>query len=598
MGTPIKISILGLVIMTLSACTNSHQQAVRTESESGETINSATAQQTRSEDYMPHKQKPLTENGQRPKEQIIGHLAEEDLIAPVTSVADQPIPQRLDKLSARETKKRQAFTSWMVAPSAITPAIQQAVEPLDRENYVHFDDNALKSVLNAPTSTFSIDVDTASYSNVRRMLNQGKAPVSDAVRIEELINYFTYQYPVPESTKVPFSVYTEVGPSPWNSKTHLLHIGIQGYKLPKENLPPANLVFLLDVSGSMQASNKLGLLKQSMKLLVRQLRPQDTIAIAVYAGASGIVLPPTSGNHKATITRAIDHLTAGGSTNGAAGIRLAYQLAEQSFVDGGINRILLATDGDFNVGTVSVEALKDLVKSKRGSGVGLSTLGFGSGNYNDHLMEALPSLGNGTTSYIDSLREANKVLVEELGASLMTIAKDTKIQIEFNPAIVSEYRLIGYENRILSQADFNNDNVDAGDIGVGHSVTAIYEISLVGESAQRIDPLRYQTPESIDHKTNELAFLKLRYKQPDSKISQLVKHTILLNDVQATLNRTSTKYRFAASVAAFGQILRGGKFTENYTLNDVLKLAQTSRARDNFGYRSEFLGLVRLARSL
>ena len=477
--------------------------------------------------------------------------------------------------------------------------IRHANEPVDRENYAHFDDNPVKRVSETPVSTFSIDVDTGAYSNVRRMLNAGRLPVQDAVRVEEMINYFSYDYPQPDNKRVPFKVTTETGPTPWNKNTHLLHIGIKGYDVARDKLPPANLVFLVDVSGSMQSANKLELLKSSLRLLTKQLRKEDRISLAVYAGASGIVLEPTSGSEKGKIRRALDGLTAGGSTNGAAGIRLAYDLAEEGFIKGGINRVLLATDGDFNVGTVNFEALKDLIENKRKSGVSLTTLGFGTGNYNDHLMEQLADTGNGNYAYIDTLNEAQKVLVDEMGSTLQIIAKDVKIQVEFNPAVVSEYRLVGYENRALRREDFNNDKIDAGEIGAGHTVTAIYEITLAGSGGERIDSLRYgKSKKPASNHANELALLRLRYKAPDSDTSQLLENPIRKSSIENKLKATSDRFRFSAAVAGFGQLLRGGDYMEAFGYDEALELARAARGRDPFGYQGEFIKLVNLARSL
>ncbi len=477
--------------------------------------------------------------------------------------------------------------------------IRQALEPVNRENYAHFENNPVKRVAESPVSTFSIDVDTGAYSNVRRMLNAGQLPVQDAVRVEEMINYFSYDYPQPDNKRVPFKVITETGPTPWNKNTHLLHIGIKGYDVSRDKLPPANLVFLVDVSGSMQSADKLELLKSSLRLLTKQLRKEDRISLAVYAGASGVVLEPTSGNEKSKIRRALDGLTAGGSTNGAAGIRLAYDLAEESFIEGGINRILLATDGDFNVGTVNFETLKDLIENKRKSGVSLTTLGFGTGNYNDHMMEQLADAGNGNYAYIDTLNEAQKVLVDEMGSTLQTIAKDVKIQVEFNSAVVSEYRLVGYENRTLRREDFNNDKIDAGEIGAGHTVTAIYEITLTGSEGGRIDGLRYgkDTKPTSNH-TNELALLRLRYKAPDSDTSQLLENPIHKSSIENKIKATSDRFRFSAAVAGFGQLLRGGDYMEAFGYNEALELARAARGNDPFGYQGEFIKLVNLARSL
>jgi len=486
---------------------------------------------------------------------------------------------------------------------AVLQSIRPDSEELDRENYAHFDDAGVRRVAENPVSTFSIDVDTGAYSNVRRMLNTGRLPTRDAVRVEELINYFSYDYPAPKSSRLPFAVYTEVGPAPWNTNSHLLHIGIRGFDAAREQLPPSNLVFLVDVSGSMQSPDKLGLLKSALKLLTKQLRENDKISIVVYAGASGVVLEPTGGNEHAKISAALDALTAGGSTNGAAGIRLAYSIAEQAYIEGGINRVLLATDGDFNVGTVSFEALKDMVEEKRGSGISLTTLGFGSGNYNDQLMDQLADAGNGNYAYIDTLNEAQKVLVDEMSSTLNTIAKDVKIQLEFNPAVVAEYRLIGYENRTLKREDFNNDKVDAGEIGAGHTVTALYEITLNASGGKRIDALRYADKRATrtQHR-DEIALLRLRYKQPDghhdNDTSELIESTIKLSDIKSKLTDTGENYRFAASVAAFGQLLRGGRYTENFGYDAALELARNARGKDPFGYRGEFLSLLNLAKSL
>ncbi|MDG4554986.1 MAG: VWA domain-containing protein [Candidatus Competibacter sp.] len=478
-------------------------------------------------------------------------------------------------------------------------ALRAPSEPTDREKYAQIEDNPVKRAAEQPVSTFSIDVDTGAYANVRRFLKAGRLPPRDAVRVEELINYFDYDYPPPDDREPPFRVNTELAPTPWNSQTLLLAVGIKGYELPRTQLPPANLVFLIDVSGSMNSADKIGLLKPALKLLVRQLRPKDKVAIAVYAGAAGMVLEPTPGNQKAKIEAALDQLAAGGSTNGGAGIRLAYNLARQGFVEGGVNRVILATDGDFNVGTVNFQALKDLVETQRKSGIALTTLGFGAGNYNDRLMEQLADAGNGNHAYIDTLQEANKVLVEQMSATLLTIAKDVKIQIEFNPALVEEYRLIGYENRILRREDFNNDAVDAGDIGAGHTVTALYEIALKGSGGSLSDPLRYGRPaaDNAPH-GDEIAFLRLRYKQPDGEVSRLLEQPIRRGQAVGDWRETSERFRFAAAVAGFGQVLRGGRHTGDFGYDEVLALARAARGSDPHGYRGEFLTLAGLARSL
>ncbi|MEJ2137871.1 MAG: VWA domain-containing protein [Gammaproteobacteria bacterium] len=478
------------------------------------------------------------------------------------------------------------------------PVGRYAIEPVNRENYAHYSNNPVKRVSENPVSTFSIDVDTGAYSNVRRMLNDGYLPPQDAVRIEELINYFGYDYTPPRDSSAPFSINTEIAVTPWNPTTHLLRIGLKGYEMPREERPAANLVFLVDVSGSMQSPDKLPLLKSAFRLLTAQLGQQDSVALVVYAGGTGIVLEPTPGDRKATIMSAVDQLSAGGSTNGAAGIRLAYQMAEQAYIADGINRVVLATDGDFNVGTVNFESLIDLVEERRTGGISLTTLGFGTGNYNDHLMEQLADKGNGNYAYIDSLNEARKVLVEELSATLHTIASDVKIQVEFNPAVVAEYRLIGYENRSLRREDFNNDKIDAGEIGAGHSVTALYEISLAESAGLRIDPLRYGSKaDTSGQKDDELAFVRLRYKQKANSASRLIEQALITDDI-VDLTRASTELRFAAAVAAFGQQLRGGEYLESFGYKEIRELADAGRGNDPFGYRGEFVGLVALAESL
>src|SRR6056297_2362192 len=476
-------------------------------------------------------------------------------------------------------------------------SIRMPDRPIDRENYAPFDDNPLKLVAEHPVSTFSIDVDTGSYSNIRRMLREGRLPPEDAVRVEELINYFSYDYPVPDNADTPFSVSVEQAVTPWNPNTRLLQVGIQGYRPDPESIPASNLVFLLDVSGSMNSEDKLGLVKNSLKMLTRQLDADDRIAIVVYAGATGVVLDSTPGDRHATIVGALDRLSAGGRTNGAAGIELAYAQAAQGFIEGGVNRVILATDGDFNVGTVDFEALKDLAERKRETGIAITTLGFGTGNYNDHLMEQLADAGNGNYAYIDTLGEARKVLVDEMNATLMTIAKDVKIQLEFNPDVVAEYRLIGYENRVLDREDFNNDKVDAGDIGAGHTVTALYEVALVGSSGERIDPLRYGPGSGATAepgRTSELGFLRLRYKAPGEDTSRLIERPIGDHGDAEPGERLA----FAAAVAAFGQHLRGGRYLEGFSLGEIHALAAQARGDDPFGYRGEFLQLVRLAEGL
>jgi Ca-activated chloride channel family protein len=533
--------------------------------------------------------------------------ARRDALVEPEVAASPPMAIKKEKRIEESTARQFAATSDQLEhrrPAmnklVVSPTIRHAVEPLDRENYSDIVDNGVKLVREEPVSTFSVDVDTAAYANVRRYLTSGRLPPADAVRIEEMINYFDYAYSAPDSREQPFSVATEIAPSPWAEDRHLLQVGIKGYEMSAAQLPPANLVFLIDVSGSMQAANKLPLLKQALSLLVSQMRAQDRVSMVVYAGASGVVLEPTSGAHKWRINRALGALHAGGSTNGASGIRLAYQVAEQAKIAGGINRVILATDGDFDVGTVNVEALKDLIERKRDSGVTLSVLGFGNGNYNDHLMEELSNRGNGNAAYIDSLQEAQKVLVSEMSGTLATIAKDVKIQVEFNPQAVREYRLIGYVNRKLRREDFNNDKIDAGDIGAGHTVTALYEVQLVGSGKGRIDSLRYSpTPGyQTDRQVPELAYLRLRYKLPESKISQLIEQPILREQVLTHLATATPRLRFAAAVAGFGQLLRGGNHTGAFGYDQVLEVARSARAEDIHGYRSEFLRLVQLAKQI
>lgn len=485
------------------------------------------------------------------------------------------------------------------APVAASPPARFYMQDAmpEREQYGAIVENPIKQVTESPVSTFSIDVDTGAYANVRRMLNAGRLPPAEAVRVEEMINYFPYAYALPKSN-ARFAVHTEIAPAPWNPNHHLLHVGIKGQDIVKTSLPPSNLVFLVDVSGSMNSPERLPLLKSALKLLVNQLRHQDSVALVTYASGTQVVLEPTSGANKAKIIAALDNLRAGGSTAGAAGITLAYSMAEQGYIKGGINRILLATDGDFNVGITSFDALKNMAEEKRRGGVSLSTLGFGVGNYNEKLMEQLADAGNGNYSYIDTLNEGQKVLVDEMTSTLATIAKDVKIQIEFNSDVVSEYRLVGYENRMLTREDFNNDKVDAGEVGAGHTVTAIYELTLKGNAAS-VDPLRYGKEKvSSTGSSGELAFLRLRYKEPDGDVSKLVEWPLHRQDVKSSLSQTTAEFRFAAAVAAFGQQLRGGKHTGEMSYAEIAKLAGEARGTDAFGYRGEFLRLVNLAKSL
>lgn len=468
-------------------------------------------------------------------------------------------------------------------------------DKFNTESYDHITENAFHKAKDNPLSTFSIDVDAASYSNVRRFINNGQLPPAGAVRIEEMINYFKYQYPEPENDQ-PFSITTETADAPWNRKHKLVLIGLQGKKIPTENLPASNLVFLIDVSGSMQSEDKIGLVKKSMKMLVDQLRPQDRVAMVVYAGAAGLVLPSTGGKEKIKIKEAIDALEAGGSTAGGAGIRLAYETAKANFVKKGNNRVILCTDGDFNVGESSDDAMEKLIEEERKSGVYLTVLGYGMGNYKDSKMQKLADKGNGNHAYIDGIGEAKKVLINEFGGTLFTIAKDVKLQVEFNPAMVQGYRLIGYENRILANEDFNDDKKDAGEMGSGHSVTALYEIIPVGIKTgflKNIDTLKYQDNENLFSKasqTDELMTIKFRYKKPSEDNSRLLE--VAVKDQQLSIHAASDNFRFAAAVAEFGMLLRNSEFRSTASYDNVLLLARKSKGNDEEGYRSEFIQLV------
>jgi len=467
------------------------------------------------------------------------------------------------------------------------------------EGYAPVNENGYKNVRNNPLSTFSIDVDNASYSNIRRFINNGSLPPADAVRIEEMINYFRYDYPEPEGEH-PFSVYTEVAVCPWNQKHLLLQVGLRGKNIDKSSLPPSNLVFLIDVSGSMNSPNKLPLLKSAFGLLVNELRPQDHVAIVVYAGAAGLVLKSTPGNSKEVIMSAIDNLEAGGSTAGGAGLRLAYKEAEKNFVKGGNNRIILATDGDFNVGESSNGGMERLVEEKRELGVFITVLGFGMGNYKDDKMEIIADKGNGNYSYIDNLQEAQRVLVREFGGTLFTIAKDVKFQLEFNPANVDSYRLIGYENRLLNDEDFNDDTKDAGEMGSGHMVTALYEIVPAGsgEKIPSVDPLKYQESKKIEERkySDELLTIKVRYKKPDGHTSMLLGKAV--KDFNKEIEEASDNLRFAAAVVEFGMILRESEFKGNATLDSAAKLASSAKENDEDGYRSEMIRLINTAKGM
>jgi Ca-activated chloride channel family protein len=481
------------------------------------------------------------------------------------------------------------------------PTDIKPIQPEDTEEYDKTTENNFVSPLKTPFSTFSIDVDRASYSNVRRFLELGELPPADAVRIEEMLNYFSYDYPQPTDNN-PFSVSTELSSCPWNTEHQLLKIGLQGKKIATDKLPPSNLVFLIDVSGSMSDENKLPLLKSAFSLLVDQLRPQDRVAIVVYAGAAGEVLPPTSGSEKTKIKDALNNLQAGGSTAGGAGIELAYSLAQKHYLKEGNNRVILATDGDFNVGASSTGSLENLIEEKRKTGVFLTVLGFGMGNYKDNRMEVLADKGNGNYAYIDNIQEAEKTFITEFGGTLFTIAKDVKLQIEFNPTKVKGYRLIGYENRALKTEDFNNDKKDAGELGSGHTVTACYE--LIPMTAKndtlmtKVDASKYQqavvSPEA--YKNGELLTLKLRYKKPDAEVSELIETVV--PDKVTVFAKTSDDFRFMSAVVELGLLLRNSQFKANAQYSHVVDTAKDAKGKDEEGYRAEFVKLAKTAKRI
>jgi len=565
--------------------------------------------------------KPVADQPVEPKDSELDDVA--------TRVAE-PAPVLTDELGRDEALQKQAVggaESRAAAPMSAAEAEQDGVadmgvmtldefaaasmpsqEPMmvtptepSGDEFTSFEESPVKVVAEEPVSTFSIDVDTASYSYVRRSLTDGYVPEPDAVRIEELINYFDYAYPAAASKAEPFQPTMQIYPTPWNGKTQLLQIGIKGYVPPVAEDKASNLTFLFDTSGSMDEPDKLPLLKRAFALLVGQLSDNDTVSIVVYAGSAGVVLEPTKASDKAKILSALETLSAGGSTAGAEGIELAYRLAAQNKVADGINRVILATDGDFNVGIDDPADLETFIKAKRDEGIFLSVLGFGQGNLGDDTMQALAQNGNGMAAYIDSFKEAQKVLVEQIGGTLETIAKDVKIQVEFNPAVISEYRLVGYETRALNREDFNNDKVDAGDIGAGHTVTAIYEITPVGSGGALVDPLRYDTPtapDGVTQSSGEIGYLKMRFKLPDATTSQLIEAPIAQDLVVPELAQASDDARWAAAVAAFGQKLKGSNYGGEMSWEQIETLAQGARGADENGYRAEFVQLVDAAASL
>ncbi len=519
-----------------------------------------------------------------------------------------PVEQKKESQGSTEDMMLERFSlldmSLMIGAATSRPFISQVMYsgrlalPINRDRFVRFDPNPIKLTTEEPVSTFSIDVDTASYAFVRRSLYSGVLPPKDAVRIEEMLNYFDYAYPLPQGRDPPFRLSTWFYPTPWNPDTRILQIGIKGFDIKPEQRPRANLVFLVDTSGSMSPSDRLPLIKQGLRLLVNELEPSDTVAIVVYAGQAGIHLESTSGSNKSRILGAINELQARGFTAGGEGIRQAYALAERNYDPDAVNRVILATDGDFNVGITDPEQLKGFVARKRQSGIYLTILGVGRGNYNDALMQQLAQAGNGNAAYIDTLKEARKVLVEEMASNLFPIANDVKIQVEFNPAHVVEYRLIGYETRMLGRDDFRNDDVDAGDIGSGHTVTALYEIVPLGSPARLTEPLRYGNetfyPESTEH--GEVAFVKMRYKLPGEDVSKPLEQVVLSSDL-LDVDRLPLEARFAAAVAAFGQRLKDMPYLGDFGFEEILALALDARGEDVFGYRAEFVDLIRAAKS-
>jgi Ca-activated chloride channel family protein len=527
---------------------------------------------------------------------VVGYAAQHkrDLTGNVATVGFASPQSEKVKIMIRGNNKMR-YTGPVAYDMAIMPP------PSDNtESYKGITENGFKTAESEPLSTFSVDVDAASYSNVRRFINSGQLPPADAVRVEEMINYFHYNIPGPTNNE-PVAIHTELSAAPWNSNHRLLRIGLKAKTIAIDKLPASNLVFLIDVSGSMIEPNKLPLVQSSLKMLVNQLRPQDRVAIVVYAGAAGVVLPATTGDKKTTINNAIDNLQAGGSTAGGAGIKLAYKIAQENLMKGGNNRVILTTDGDFNVGASSDDDMEKLIEKERESGISLSVLGFGMGNYKDSKMETLADKGNGNYAYIDNITEARKTLVSEFGGTLFTIAKDVKLQVEFNPAKVQAYRLLGYENRTLNKEDFNNDKKDAGDMGSGHTVTAFYEIVPAGikdDYSGSVDPLKYQKPKPVTYVNTsaEMMTIKFRYKQPASSASKMSQVTV--KDTPVALNATSTDFKFAAAVAEIGMLLRDSQFKQHSTYDQAIKMARAAKGDDREGYRTEFIKLAESAKLL
>ena len=515
-----------------------------------------------------------------PQRQLPGSARTKEQIMPQAAAANKMMAMRHAEYAAETGSFRQEALS--IRPAA------------DTERYQKQPDQPVKAVAQEPVSTFSIDVDTGSYANVRRFLNNGRLPPKDAVRIEEIVNYFPYNYPLPTGG-YPFAVHTQTVDSPWQPEARLIKIGIQAQDLAKKELPPANLIFLVDISGSMNSPEKLPLVKKTLRILTEQLRPQDKVTLITYASGEELVLPPTSGRNKDEILRAINKLQAGGSTAGESALKMAYEQAQKAYVKNGINRILLATDGDFNVGVSSTNALKSMVAEKRKSGISLTTLGFGTGNYNEDMMEQIADAGDGNYSYIDNEKEAKKVLQHQLTSTLATVAQDVKIQVEFNPATVKEYRLVGYTNRTLRNEDFNNDKVDAGDIGSGHSVTAIYEIIPQGKQGW-LNESRYQKAPAASGGKNEYAFVKVRYKLPGQSTSKLIEQAVPA--VSIPLAQADEDTRLALAAASYAQALRGGEYNGKLDWDVIEQMAKQAKGKDPFGLQEEFVELVKIAKSL
>lgn len=514
----------------------------------------------------------------------------------VVPMNEPPVKEEESKLLEKRLSEK---STDGISDERLQTADSTSSNNFNREEYETIVENDFLSPVSEPLSTFSIDVDEASYANVRRMILDGYLPPPGAVRIEEMVNYFDYTYPQPVGDD-PFTINVELADCPWNPEHRLAHIGLQGKQIPSEHLPPSNFVFLVDVSGSMDSPDKLPMVKASLKMLTEQLRETDRVAIVVYAGNAGLVLPSTSGANKKTINQAIDQLEAGGSTAGGEGITLAYSIAAINFLKGGNNRVILATDGDFNVGISSEDELVNLISKERQSGIYLSVLGFGTGNYQDHKMQELADRGNGNHSYIDNINEARKVLVKEFGSTLFTIAKDVKIQVEFNPSKVAAYRLVGYENRMLAAQDFNDDAKDAGELGSGHTVTALYEIIPAGVKSDFIkstDPLKYQpTTGKALSVSPELMTLKLRYKKPGEEQSRLIEKSVI--DNRQSASNISENFRFSSAVAEFGLLLRNSMYRQSASFDQVIALAKSAAGQDKEGYRNEFITLVHRAKSM